>query len=157
MKKMKKIKFLIVLVVLTLATMAIFTGCSSYSQNELQYYFSDNSQELVEYNDDDDNIDTAGYYYYFTSGINATITIDINIQLNGFQAFYCYLNGEQVQSDSPDAAYTHKYADLTLAKGDEITFHAFAVNSFYAFESEPTLQYFVIDSYVISELSSLST
>ncbi|MFI3229114.1 MAG: hypothetical protein R3Y23_02985 [Bacillota bacterium] len=153
---MKKLKFLAIFLVLTLAMTSIFAGCSlSYSQSDVAYYFSSSSEELIAYDEASSNLDTAGYYYYFTSDIDATITIDIRIQLSSYQALYFYLNGEQIKSDTPTGAYTHKYADLTLAKGDKLTFHVFATNSFYALEDATDLQYFVIDSYVLTELSSL--
>ncbi len=157
-EKMKKFKLLVVLLVVALTTVAIFTGCSSsYSQSDVKYYFSSSSQGLVEYDEASNNLDDAGYYYYFTSSIDATITIDIRISLSSslYQALYLYVNDEQVKSDTPTGAYTHKYADLTLEKGDKLTFYVFATNSFYAIEAEPDLQYFVIDDYVLTELSSL--
>lgn len=155
---MKKIKLLVVFLVIALTTsIAIISGCDSYGPNDVGYYFSDSTQELVDYDETTHNIDEAGYYYYFTAKSTTTIDLSIRIAFDNsmYQTMYLYVNDEQVGSDTDTGIYSFVFSDLSLTKGDKLTLHFFATNSFYIFEEEPDIQVFTIDNYTINELTTV--
>lgn len=120
MKKLFKCVALF-LVVLQIFAMA---GCLSSNPSELNYWFSDTSQEFIKYDETKNNLDECGSYWYFVAGKEVEITLSVKINVDNYTSYaYLYVNDKQVKSELDVNIYSYVYK-LSLKKGDVIKLHA---------------------------------
>lgn len=117
-------------------------ACSDEKDN-FDYWFSELTEELVEYDKDEANFEDAGYFYYLTS--NVDLTVDITLRLNGYDYMrvFVYLNDEYLEPKD-DTLMVLEFDELKLTTGDKLTFKFTANSTSEAVTEKKTISEFFI-------------
>lgn len=110
------------------ALAALAAGCTSYTKNDIGYWFDRYEKTFVSYdgtvNDRKGNLDNAGTYWEMT--VKTDCTVDIYIGTSGNTTAFdtaFYLNGTPIGDESEEEGFF--CSGLALKEGDELCLHAF--------------------------------